>query len=141
MKHLLFPFALIAGSFASAQITFQNELMKSFGYAVEVYSSTEGKTVDHLSERTHLSIQLMLPFDPDERKVFTFYNGEEITDVYEAKYNLQNELILSHEGIGFVQASGHPISKKNSLWLVNRALRSHLMTCTRIAPLIATACL
>ena len=111
MKHLLFPFALIACGFASAQITFQNELMESFGYAIEVYSSTEGKTVDHLSERTHLSIRLMLPFDPDERKVFTLYKGEEITDVYEAKYNLQNELILTHEGIGFVQASGHPISK------------------------------
>ena len=89
MKNLLLTLALAVSSLVSAQVTFQNNQLESFQYKIEVFSQTEGKTVDSFNEETHLSIRLRLPFPKTERK---------------AAYNEKNELILTHEGSSFVEA-------------------------------------
>ena len=104
MKNLLLILALAVSSLVSAQIAFQNNQLESFQYQIEVFSQTEGKTVDSFNEKTHLSIQLRLPFPKTERKVLTFFNEGKETDVYVVTYNEENELTLTHEGINFVEA-------------------------------------
>ena len=104
MKNFLLTLALAVSSLVSAQVTFQNNQLESFQYKIEVFSQTEGKTVDSFNEETHLSIRLRLPFPKTERKVITFFNEGKETDVYVAAYNEKNELILTHEGSRFVEA-------------------------------------
>ena len=104
MKNLLLTLALAVSSLVSAQVTFQNNQLESFQYKIEVFSQTEGKTVDSFNEETHLSIRLRLPFPKTERKVITFFNEGKETDVYVATYNERNELVLTHEGSSFVEA-------------------------------------
>lgn len=102
MKNLLLILGLFATTNLFSQVYFQNDSFESFLYGCDVYNTFGVKTMEYDSDRSHLRIY-QDSFNKSEAKRIYFYDllGNQ-TDVYLLRYDIQGNLIATHDGIGFV---------------------------------------